>query len=506
MMKETGRTKNTVFNVSSNLIIYIIKNLLSFVLRTIFIKILGEMYLGVNGLLTNVLSMLSLAELGVSSAISFCLYKPLAKEDNKKVSSIMVFLKRAYELIGLLVLIFGIILYFFLGKIVKEYDSIPNLNIIYILYLINTVSTYYTAYKEILITADQKSYKLTKINIIFTILLYGVQIASLILFKSFIIYLVVQFLIQIVQKIITNYYITKQYKNINFKTTEKIDETTLYTIKKNVKAMVFHKVGDYCVNGTDNIIISQFINVGTVGLYSNYGMITSMLNSIIAIMYNNITASFGNLLVEKDNKKSLDTFKIIDFIGFIIYSFCGVMFSVLGTRFIQMWIGNKYILETPTVILIGFSFFFTGTRMASTVVRNASGLYNEDKWVPILQSVINLILSVIFVKMIGLSGVVLGTICSSILPNIYRIYILYKKVFKEKYSEYLFKYYIPYIIIFICILAISYSICNNIQILGVLGFLISFFITLIIYVTCVYMFFKKYKEFEYLKNIIKGKK
>lgn len=500
-MKETSRTKNSIFNVSSNLIVFTIKNLLSFVLRTIFIQTLGEMYLGVNGLLSNVLSMLSLAELGISSAISFGLYKPLAENDNKKVSSIMSFFKNVYEIIGFLVLIFGIVLYFFLDKIIKEYNSIPGLNIIYLLYLINTVSTYYTAYKEILITADQRAYRLTKINIIFTLLLYTLQIVVLIAFKNFVIYLIVQFFIQIAQKVATNIFITREYKEIDFKTKEKVDDTTLGTIKKNVKAMIFHKVGDYCINGTDNIIISNMINVSTVGFYSNYNMITSMLNSIITIVYNNLTASFGNLLVKEDRKKSLAIFQKIDFIAFIIYSFCGVMFSVLASRFIEIWIGSKYILEPITVILIAFSFFFTGTRMACTIVRNASGLYDEDKWVPIMQSIINLIVSIILAKFIGLPGIILGTICSSILPNFYRIYILYKQVFKEKYSEYLIKYYIPYIMSFMLITGVAYIIGNIIKISGILGFITVLLITLVIYTVTVYIIFRKYEEMNYLKDI-----
>lgn len=499
-MKKTSRTKNSIFNVSSNLVVFIIKTLLSFVLRTIFIKILGEMYLGVNGLLSNVLSMLSLAELGISSAISFGLYKPLAEKDNKKVSSIMSFFKNVYEIIGFLVLIFGIVLYFFLDKIIKEYNSIPYLNIIYLLYLINTVSTYYTSYKEVLITADQKAYRLTKINIIFTLILYIFQIAVLIIFKNFIIYLIVQFLVQILQKIATNMFITREYKEIDFRTKEKVDDNTLYTIKKNVRAMILHKVGDYCVNGTDNIIISNMINVSTVGFYSNYNMLTSMLNSIITIVYNNLTASFGNLLVKEDRKKSLTIFKRIDFIAFIIYSFCGVMFSVLASRFIEIWIGSKYILDPITVTLIAFSFFFTGTRMACTIVRNASGMYSKDKWIPIIQSIINLIVSVILAHFIGLAGVILGTICSSILPNFYRIYILYKQVFKEKYSEYLIKYYVPYIVTFIVITGVSYAICNAIQISGIVGLVVSLLVSLVIYITIVCIIFRKYKEMNYLKD------
>lgn len=502
-METKNRTKNSIFNVSSNLTVYIIKTILSFIARTVFIKVLGELYLGVNGLLSNVLSMLSLAELGVSSAISFCLYKPLAEKDTKKISATMTFFKKTYQVIGLVVLIIGAILYFFLDDIIKEYDSIPQLNIIYLLYLINTVSTYYTAYKEILITADQKSYKLTKINITFTILLYILQMLMLILFKNFIIYLIIQFFIQIAQKIATNFYVTKQYKEIDFNSSEKIEKGTLEIIKKNVKAMMFHKIGDYCINGTDNIIISNMINVSTVGFYSNYNMIITTINSLITMIYNNLTASFGNLLVENNKSKSLKIFKKLDFIGFTLYSFCGIMFATLASPFVKIWVGERYILDTITVTLIAFSFFFTGTRVACTTVRNAGGLYNEDKWVPLIQAIINIVFSIFLAKYIGLNGVILGTIISSILPNFYRIFILYKNIFKEKSKYYWQRYYLKYIVFFIILLILTTTISNFVYIDGIIGLILIAIMTFIIFCIALFVIFKNYEEFDFIIEILR---
>ncbi|MCI8396874.1 MAG: oligosaccharide flippase family protein [Clostridia bacterium] len=503
-MQETSRTKNSLFNVSSNFVVYMIKNILGFITRTIFIKILGETYLGVNGLLTNVLSMLSLAELGISSAISFGLYKPLVEGDNSKVSAIMTFFKKVYEIIGIIVLVFGVVLYFFLDKMIKEYNSIPQLNIIYILYLINTVSTYYTAYKEILITADQKAYKLTKINIIFTTLLNTLQIIVLLIFKNFIAYLITQFFVQIAQKIATNIYITKEYKEINFKSKQKLEDGTLKTIKKNVKAMMFHKIGEYCIYGTDNIIISRMIDVATVGFYSNYNLIITMINSVITMIYNNITASFGNLLVNEDKSKNLEIFKKIDFMSFIMHSFCGIIFLAVASRFINIWLGSKFMLEQLVVMLISFSFFFTGLRVTSAMARNAAGLYNEDKWVPIAQSIINIVVSIILTYYMGLAGVILGTIISSILPNYYRSYILFKNIFIEKYYKYILKYNIPYLVVFIAIAMIIYAIDSFIKIEGIYGFVLSLIVAILVYSILIYIIFRKYKEFNYLKDVLKN--
>ena len=503
-MKDNSRTKNSIFNISSNISTYFIKIILSFITRTIFIKVLGELYLGVNGLLTNVLSMLSLAELGISSAISFSLYKPLAENDIRQISILMSFFKRVYSIIGCIVSLLGIILFFFLDKIIPEYNQIPNLDIIYFLYLINTVSTYYVAYKEILITADQKAYKLTKINIFFTSILYIIQIIVLLVFKNFIFYLLTQFFIQITQKIATNKFITKEYEKVDYNIKEKLSEDTSGEIKKNVKAMFLHKIGDYCINGTDNIIISTFINVVTVGLYSNYLTLINMINTIITMIYNNITASFGNLLVSNNKEKSLEVFKKLDFSAFILYSFFGILFANLGNIFIEIWIGNEYLLSQTTVVLLSFSFFFTGTRVASSVARNAAGLYDKDKFVPIIQSVINLVISIALSIYIGIDGVILGTIISSILPCFYRSYILYKNIFKKSYLTYLKEYYIKYILFFVFDVVLIVYISNKIAISGISGLLILTLLTIFIYLIGIIVVFKKYNEFKYLLDIVKN--
>lgn len=503
-MEEHSRTKKYIFNMSSTFVVYITKTILSFIARTIFIYILGELYLGVNGLLTNILSMMSLAELGISSAISFSLYKPLAEKNHEQISALMTFFRKVYNIIGGIIFVLGIIVFFFLDKIIPEYNQIENIAIIYFLYLINTVSTYYVAYKEILITADQKSYKLTKINLVFTVLLYLAQIIILLVFKNFVMYLIGQFFIQIMQKIFTNRLVTKEYKEITYNTKAKIEETTFLEIKKNVKAMVFHKVGEYCIYGTDNIIISAFINVITVGIYSNYMTIVNMINSAITMIYNNLTASFGNLLVEGNRKKSLHIFYEIDLLAYLLYGICGVILASVSSKFVNIWLGGKYLLENMTVLLISFNFFFNGTRVASTVVRNAAGLYAKDKYVPIIQALLNLIISIVGAIFWGINGVILGTIISSVIPCFYRSFILFKYIFKESYLEYLKKFYIKYLIIFFIVMILSNITSNHIHTNEILGLIITTTIAILIFLISIILFFGRTEQFKYLINIIKN--
>lgn len=491
---ENSRTKNSIFNIGSNFLIFFIKIVLSFVSRTIFIKILGEVYLGVNGLLTNILSMLSLAELGMSAAISFSLYKPIKEKDYDKISSLMSFYKKAYNIIGIIIAVFGIIVSFFLKVIIKNYDQIDNINLIYYLYLINTVSTYFTAYKEILITADQKAYKLTKINAISTVALYTLQSITLLITHSFIAYLIVQFGIQIAQKIATNIYVTKQYPKVEYNSTKKIDNQTMTGIKKNVKGMIYHKVGDYFIYGTDNIIISSFINIQTVGYYSNYTTITTMLNNIITMIFTSMTASFGNLIVTS-KEKLFNVFKKVDFMAFVLYSYTGILIIGLANKFIKIWIGEKYLLSTFTVWLIGFNLFFTGMRVITGIIKGAAGENDKDRFVPLIQSLLNIVISIIGAKKWGLDGVIIGTILSSIVPNIVRPIITYKYVFEKEIKGY-FIYLIKCIAIFtfssiIFIIFNKYVVIKN----NWLSLLASFVFS-IYYLLIVFIFYRNTTEFK----------
>ena len=500
-MEET-RTKNSLYNILSNVFVYFEKYVLTFIVRTIFIKTLGATYLGVNGLLSNVLSMLSLAELGIGTAISFNLYKPLAQKDAKTVSSLMTFYKKAYNIIGIIVALVGMIVFLFLNFIIKDAENIPHLKIIYILFLINTVSTYYTSYKEILIIADQKYYKLTKINVIYTFILNIFQIIVLIIFKNFIMYLIVQFFIQILQKLAINKKIGELYENVDFKSEEKISDNIMTEIKKNVRAMVVHKVGDYCINGTDNIIISSFINVIEVGIYSNYTMIVNAINSIIITIYNSMTASFGNLLVENNNIKAESTFRKLEFIEYILYSTFSMIFISSLNLVIELWIGKEYVFSEEVVWLISFNFFLTGTRMAITIVRNSAGEYDKDKYIPIFQSIINIVISILGAKKWGIFGVVLGTVISSVLPCIYRPYIIYKYVFKKDFKKYFVNTYLKYISVFVItsILIINIKIkISNIY----MRLIVNMCITIILQIIINIVIFKKTSEFDYCVKVLK---
>lgn len=298
------RLKNTLNNIAFGLGGTLITTLLGFISRTVFINTLGVTYLGVNGLMISVLSMLSLAELGVGTAITFSLYKPLAEKDTEKVNALMAFYKKFYRIIGLIIFALGLLFMLFLKYIVKDAHGISNLYLIYFIFLVDTSYTYFFSYKRTLITADQKAYLLVPFTTGFYSLMIGARIAVLILFQNYIIYLLIQLIVGLAENILINRYIDRKYTFLKDKSEQRIPKSEMVVITKNVKAMFLHKLGDYAVNGTDNIIISAFVSVTVVGLYSNYLLVITAVNTFLLLIFDSATASFGNLIAQETRGKA----------------------------------------------------------------------------------------------------------------------------------------------------------------------------------------------------------
>lgn len=178
----------------------------------------------------------------------------------------------------------------------------------------------------------------------------------------------------------------------------KIEPRDLHIIIKNVKAMFFHKIGDYCINGTDNLILSAFISITAVGYYSNYITIISLLTSFTTLFFNNLISSLGNLIVVENEEKKYDIYKKMDFIGFMMYSFCSVVLLNVFNDFISLWVGKKLLFKLFNCSCYSNSFYMTGLRVAPATIKSASGMYDIDKFTPLIQSGVNLIVSIILVQ------------------------------------------------------------------------------------------------------------
>lgn len=500
-MRTKAAIKNIVFSLTNN----IATSIIGFVSRTVFIYILGSTYLGISGLLQNIFGLLSISELGLSTAIGFSLYKPLANNDTNLISILMTIYKKAYRIIGTFILFTGIIMYKYISFFV-DVNQLPNeITYIYYMYLINIVIGYFISYKQVLILSDQSSYRLVPIQIKVNILTSIIQILYLIVFKNYIGYLSLQIISSIILNYIQNRYITKQYKYINFSSKDKLPKEEVSIIKKNVIGLMITKIGDFCVNSTDNLIISKFINLVSVGLYSNYILLRELVNGYIRIIFNNITAGFGNLIAKENEKKCLEVFNVLFFISFIIYSFEAVALLCLYNPFIEIWIGKEYLFSFDVVIAIVINNYLTGLRVPIITMKSAAGIYIEDAWVPFGFSIINLIASIILVNKFGVLGVIIGSIIGSLLTaDWYRPLAIYKKVFKTSAIHY-FKKYILYLALGIIYMKLGIEICNSIFINNaIMNLIIKSIICILLPNSITILLFYKTDEFKYLINIIKS--
>ncbi len=360
---EENRTQNTIRNVKTGAIVQMVNKVMAFVVQTVFIMMLNTEYLGVNGLFTNILTVLSFAELGIGTAIIFSMYKPVAEQDKEKIKSLMLLYKKAYNIIGVTVFLLGLCVIPFMSIIIKEAPNIrENLNLIYILFLLNTSISYFFTYKKSIIYAHQKQSIIDNINSIFYLIKSLLLILFLVLTRNYIVYLVIQIIITLVENVIIAIKANKLYPYLKEKSVKRLEKEEQTSIFVNVKSLIVYKLGSVIMNGTDNILISSMISVGVVGLCSNYVLIINSIKSIIFSALNGVTASVGNLNAVGEPKQKEKVFYQITFIDYIVYSFCAVAFIVLLNPFITLWLGEKYLLGMAVPIALAVSFYIDGLR------------------------------------------------------------------------------------------------------------------------------------------------
>lgn len=502
------RIMNSIRNSSVGLIVHIAIMMLNFISRTYFVRLLGSEYLGINGLFTNIISMLNLVELGVGSAITYSLYKPLALEDKSKVSTIMRVYKKIYYKIGTVVLGIGIALIPFLNLFINgKYDK--NIVIIFLLFLIDTIVSYFLGYKRTILEADQKIYILKLVNFIQQLTSNILAIVILILTKNYILYLVMRILVHILEDIFIIKIVENRYSYISYIDKDEFSLEEKNELKRNVKALFLHRIGGYFIFSTDNLIISKFISISTVGIFSNYTLIIESINGVIKQMINNISASYGNLIVKENCDKKLDIYNKIMFINFWIGGFSAIVLLCLINPFIMLWIGNGYTFDMKIVIVMVINFYILSMRMSINIPRTTAGLFFNDRYVCIIEAAINIITSIILVNNLGIIGVLLGTTITSISVQFITVpYLCYKHIFKKPLKEYYIRYF-SYLMTTLVTAIITYLICsininNNIYI----NFLYKVMVCTIVPNLIFILRYIKLDEFQYYIQLLKaiGKK
>lgn len=441
-----ARTQNTIRNVLAAMMGQLGGVLVNLLARVFFLHYLNQTYLGLNGLFTNVLTMLSLVELGVGPAMAYSLYKPLADGDTERIKSHMAFYKRAYVTIGLVIAALGLAFLPFYTVFMDEVPDIPQLNIIYLLFVANTVVSYFYSYKRSLIVCDQKKYIETAVHYGAYFILNVVQIIFLAITKSYVLFLVLQVISTWTENFLLARKADKLYPYLKDKNVKPMDKADSQVIFRNVAAMSMHKIGAVVVNSTDNILISKLIGLATAGLYANYYTIIHPLQTITNQIFESIVASVGNLSATVkggDVGRLKETFNDVFFLAFWIFTFCAACLYNLLPPFIQfLWLRNKgWLLDNGTLIVLVINFYLYGMRRPVLTFRDASGAFWNDRFKPIFESIINLLASIVLAHRFGLMGIFLGTLVSTVTTSLWvEPLVLYRNVFFMPLRDYFLRF------------------------------------------------------------------
>lgn len=501
-MNNKSRTINVIRNALSGIAVQGGIIVLNFCVRLIFVRCLSQEYLGMNGLFTNILTILALAELGVGNAITYSLYKPVAEANYVGIVALLNFYRKSYFAIGVVIGVLGLGLIPFLPMLIREYPSVPNVTIIYILYLFNTVASYFFSHMRSIFTADQRESILSQYRFLFAVIKSIGQCVVLVLTKNFILFLTVQFLCTVAENVFVFICARKIYPFLSKYPNAALSRTEVSDIVANVKSLMIYKIGSTALDGTDNIILSIYAGLSWIGKLSNYTLISGSVSLVTSQIMSAMTASVGNYIATENESQHEELLYKILLLSFLLYGFSFVCIACLATPFVQMIFGTEYALDYPSVFVLSLNFYIFGMMNVIWTFRSTMGLFIYGKYRPLVSAVINIIVSVYLVKLIGPIGVLLGTTITRVVTNVwFDPYIVFKYGLKKKPIRY---YYIwlQYLVITIVTIGIIQSIS---MLLGTVSAIFSFFMRCLLCIVVFGLMFiltqSRTKEFRFLKSL-----
>lgn len=496
------RTRNTIRNISWGYLYRSISIILPFCFRTVMIKILGADYLGINSLFASILQVLSLSELGFGSAMVFSMYKPIAENDKNKICALLNFYKKIYLIIGSIILGLGLIIGLIIPYLISgNYPSDINIYFVYIMFLLNTSISYFLcAYRGSLINAFQRNDVESKILIIVSVIRYGFEIAGICITRQYYIYLVVELGSTLLQNFLKLIITRKMYPQIVPK--GNIDLNEKKEIKDNVLALMCHKIGGIMLNSTDNIVISAFMGVVIVSNYGNYYYIMNAIEGIVIVCFTSMTAGIGNSFVTESIEKNKNNFKkVLFFNGWIVGFFC-VCFICIYQNFIEFWVGKQYMFGYDVVILLVIYFFVHCIRRTIISFRDGAGMWQDNKWQPIVSAIFNIIANVILINVIGIDGILLSSIAAMVLIDIpweTKAFCRRIGMKPQVYYGILFKYFL----LTVWVSGITYVITMNFYFNSIINLIIKSGICLIVPNFLFWLTLRRKTEFVYFKELIR---
>lgn len=505
---ENSRLKNSALNFASGFLGRVLAILLNFAVRTNFIYCLNEAYLSVNGLYSNILTVLSLAELGFGSAMVYRMYAPVAVKDYQKTAALLQFYKKIYIIIGVVIFLLGLCVIPFMDYIIKDKPDISGLTLYYILFLVNTsISYWFSSYKASVLYADQKEYIKTNVQNTMAILQSGLQIVLLLLFRKYLLYLLIQLAGNIFLNLYVAHLVDKRYPEIQTYQGASLSAEERVQIRKDTEALVLSRFGHVALNGTDNIIISAVVGVLWVGRLSNYTLICDSVTSVLCQITAAITGSLGNFFATEDKHAGYALFKKVEFLNFWLYGFSFIALVTLLDPFVQIWAGERFVLGLPISIAIAINFFVAGYMNTLWVFRSTIGLFKQGKFRPILVAILNIILSIFLGKLWGVFGVLFATFLSRAAISLwYDPLILHRYGFEVSCKPFFARYFRRVLLlttILIVMLTIRYVVLSSAT--TVLRFAVMTMFTAIVPNAIFWLAYHRCEEYAYFRSIVKDR-
>ena len=433
-----SRKLNAMLASSSGVFQQLIQIIGNFGYRTIFLMVFSKEYLGINGLFTNILQLFSITELGIGTAILYSMYKPFTEYDSKKISALVRFYKRVYYMVAGVVLVLGLSFYPFIESLVdiSEVPADVNLRVVYLLFVLESVAGYLVAYRFSILQADQRLHVTTLFNCGQLLFGYAVRASVLLLTRDYETVLLAGILSDVLLNWLFSRWIVHKYAFI-LKETGEVTREEKNTIYKNTFALLCHKIGSIVVTSTDNIILTKYVSLVATGMYSNYSTIVLAITNIANRVFSGILPSVTNYTISNEKQETYQLFKRILFGNLWISSFTTVCLYVLLNPFIELWLDESFLFEGSVVAAICLQHYLSVSRLTANIFVNSTGLFSRDKIRPLIESTINLTVSIVLVKKIGIVGVFVGTCVSGMLTYYWREpYLVFKNFFGKGIGRY----------------------------------------------------------------------
>ena len=452
-----------LLNISVSIIFKIILLIGSILVRRFLIQYVGNDANGLSSLYISIIGFLTVAELGVGEAITFCMYKPIVEKNEEKVAALYLLFKRLYAIIGTIIFIAGLIVMIFLPQLAKDYSSIDiNVYLTFFLTLISVVMTYAYSAKTSLLDAYKNNYITTTITSCGTLIEDILKIIVIIITRSFVGYLICRIIAVLFQWVVTNIITNRKYYRILHRK-ESIDKEDKKQIVNNIKAMFMHKIGTVLVNTADSVIISAFIGVVILGKYANYTTIMTSMTGLLSLFFYPLTSILGHAFVKSSNEEMKKYFYFFYGFNYILgVVFCAGYYAVID-NVITLCFGNNLELSKSVAFVITLNYFIQFLRTSTLMFRSSTGTFYYDRWKPLAEGIINIILSVALVNVIGITGVIIATIMTNLFINdIVEPHVVFKYALQRKATKYYVMNY-SYIILFVISLFLiqKISIVNN---------------------------------------------